>query len=116
MTLLAGFDLPVRVIREQITSAVDLIVQQTRLRDGSRKVVSVTEVQGMEGDIIVLNELFRFKETGVDQESRVVGDFTPTGMRPLFEPRLKAAGFELPPEMFGADTIGLRTAASRRGR
>jgi pilus assembly protein CpaF len=115
LTLLAGLDLPLRVVREQIASAVDLIVQQARLRDGSRKVVSMTEVLGMEGDTIVLSEVFKFKETGIDAEGHVVGEMAPTGIRPMFEPRLKLAGFWLPPELYGADTIQ-RRPPQRRGQ
>jgi pilus assembly protein CpaF len=115
LTLLAGVDLPMRVVREQITSAVDVIVQQARLRDGSRKVTSITEVLGMEGDTIVLSEVFKFKETGFDAEGRVVGEMIPTGIRPMFEPRLKAAGFELPPELYGANLVQ-RRPPQRRGR
>jgi len=103
MTLMAGMDLPVRVIREQIASAIDLIVQQARLRDGSRKVVQITEVQGMEGDVIVLQDIFIFKEEGMDAATgKVIGQIRPTGMRPKFTPRLEAHGFRLPPDIFGA--------------
>jgi pilus assembly protein CpaF len=115
LTLLAGLDLPLRIVREQIASAVDLIVQQARLRDGSRKVVSMTEVLGMEGDTIVLSEVFKFRETGIDAEGHVVGEMAPTGIRPMFEPRLKLAGFWLPPEIYGAGTIQ-RRPPQRRGQ
>jgi pilus assembly protein CpaF len=115
LALQAGFDLPLRVVREQIASAVDVIVQQARQRDGSRKVTSITEVLGMEGDTIVLSEVFKFKETGIDAEGRVVGEMSATGIRPMFEPKLKAAGFELSAEIFGADLIQLRPP-QRRGR
>lgn len=100
MTLMAGMDLPVRVIREQIASAVDLIVQQARLRDGSRKIVSVTEVQGMEGEVIVLQDIFVFHEEGMDEQGRVRGQLRPTGARPRFMPRLENAGIHLGPEIF----------------
>jgi pilus assembly protein CpaF len=104
LVLLAGFDLPLKVVREQIASAVDLIVQQSRLRDGSRKVTSISEVVGMEGDTIVMTELFRFEETGVDQAGKIEGRLVSTGMRPMFESRLKLAGFTLPAEWFATTT------------
>ncbi|MBU0491180.1 MAG: CpaF family protein [Chloroflexi bacterium] len=103
MTLMAGIDFPIKVIREQVASAIDLIVQQTRLRDGSRKIVQITEVQGMEGDIIVLQDVFRFIEKGVNEDGKVIGELQPTGTRPKFTTRLQAAGFDLPPEIFGVD-------------
>jgi pilus assembly protein CpaF len=103
MTLMAGLDLPVRVIREQIASAIDLIVQQTRMKDGSRKVTYITEVAGMEGDTIVLSDIFKFDQTGVDANGRILGELRPTGIRPLFTPRLEVAGFKLGPEVFGAN-------------
>jgi pilus assembly protein CpaF len=105
LVLFAGFELPLRVVREQIASAVDLIVQQSRLRDGSRKVTSIAEVIGMEGETIVMNEIFRFVESGTRSDGRVIGDFEPTGMRPMFEYRLKRTGFKLSPEIFGVDKI-----------
>ncbi|MGC8872894.1 MAG: CpaF family protein [Chloroflexia bacterium] len=111
MVLMAGMDLPVRVIREQIASAVDLIIQQARMRDGSRKVVSVTEVQGMEGDVIVLQDIFVFREEGMDENGRVKGQFRPAGVRPRFMARLAAAGIHLPAEIFavpGEDPRGGR--------
>ncbi|HEX2981759.1 MAG TPA: CpaF family protein [Anaerolineaceae bacterium] len=103
MCLMAGLDLPIRVIREQIASAVDLIIQQTRLKDGTRKVIAITEVAGMEGDTIVLTDIFKFEQTGVSPDGMVLGELKPTGIRPLFTPRLEAAGFKLPPEVFGAN-------------
>jgi pilus assembly protein CpaF len=114
LTLMAGFDLPIRVIREQIASAVDLIIQQTRLRDGSRKVTSICEVIGMEGDTVVMTEIFRFAESGVDSNGHVIGEFEPTGMRPIFEPQLEAAGFKLRAEIFGGDTFSYRRAPGRK--
>jgi pilus assembly protein CpaF len=111
MCLMSGMDLPVRVIREQIASAIDLIVQQTRLKDGSRKVTSITEVSGMEGDTIVMSEIFKFEQTSISSEGKVLGELKPTGIRPLFGPRLEAAGFKLGPEVFGvnmADLLGTR--------
>ncbi len=116
LTLFAGLDLPVRVIREQITSAVDVIVQQSRLRDGSRRVTSITEVVGMEGDTVVLSEIFRFEETGLDQEGRILGEHRATGIRPMFEPRLEAAGFRLSAEVYGAGQLASNATITRRRR
>lgn len=100
MCLMAGMDLPLRAIREQIASALDLIVHQERMKDGSRKIVSITEVQGMEGDVIVLSDLFQFEQTGVEN-GRIIGRLKPTGIRPKFMSRLEAANLYLPPEIFG---------------
>ena len=102
MVLMAGMDLPIKVVRQQISAAIDLIVQQTRLKDGSRKVTAITEVAGMEGDTIVLTDIFKFEQTGVSEDGKIIGSLKPTGIRPLFTPRLDAAGFKLPPEIFGA--------------
>jgi pilus assembly protein CpaF len=115
LTLMSGMDLPVKVIREQIASAVDLIVQQTRFGDGSRKVTSITEIAGMEGDTVVLTDIFSFKQTGVDKDGKVIGELKPTGIRPLFGPRLEAAGFKLKPEVFGASIAEILSANRRRG-
>ena len=100
MVLMAGMDLPVRANREQIASAVDLIVQQSRLRDGSRKITYLTEVQGMEGDIITLQDIFVFDQAGCDEMGKVIGRFRPTGIRPKFLDKLAANGITLPNETF----------------
>lgn len=100
MCLMAGMDLPVRAIREQVASAVDVIVQQQRLRDGSRKVTNVTEVQGMEGEMITLSDIFEFEQTGFE-ENKIVGRIRPTGIRPKFYERIEDAGINLPPSVFG---------------
>jgi pilus assembly protein CpaF len=100
MVLMAGMDLPVRAIREQIASAVDLIVQQSRLRDGSRKITYLTEVQGMEGDIITLQDIFVFEQTGCDENGKVIGKVKPTGIRPKFLEKLSATGINLPNDIF----------------
>ncbi len=107
MVLMAGMDLPVKVIRQQISAAIDLIVQQTRLKDGSRKVTAISEVAGMEGDTIVLTDIFRFEQTGQTPDGKIIGQLKPTGIRPLFTPRLEAAGFKLPPEVFGANVADM---------
>jgi pilus assembly protein CpaF len=106
-------------VREQIASAVDLIVQQTRLKDGSRKVTQVTEVAGMEGDTVVLTDVFKFEQTGMGPEGKVLGELKPTGIRPLFTPRLEMAGFKLRAEVFGAgisDILAANRRPSFRGR
>jgi pilus assembly protein CpaF len=100
MALMAGMDMPLKVIREQIASALELIVQQARLRDGSRRVTHITEVVGMEGDTVVLQDIFKFVEEGLDPNGKVIGSIRPTGLRPMFTPKLEAAGFKLPPEIF----------------
>lgn len=100
LVLMAGMDLPIKVVRQQISSAVDLIVQQTRLKDGQRKVTAVTEVAGMEGDVVVLTDIFKFDQTGVDADGKVLGELRATGIRPNFSPRLEAAGFKLSAEIF----------------
>ena len=101
MCLMAGMDLPVRAIREQIASAVDLIVQQDRLKDGTRKITNVTEVQGMEGDVIVLQDIFTFQQTGVES-GKIVGRMKPTGIRPKFIHRFEVHNIYLPPNIFGS--------------
>jgi len=103
LVLMAGVELPIKVVRQQISAAIDLIVQQGRLKDGTRKVTSITEVAGMEGDTVVLTDIFRFDQTGVSTNGKVLGQLKPTGIRPLFTPRLEIAGFKLPPEIFGAN-------------
>ena len=100
MVLMAGMDLPLRAIREQVASAVDLIVHQTRLQDGSRKIVNITEVQGMEGDTIVMQDIFVFEQTGY-VDGRILGHLRPTGIRPKFSSKMTAMGVELPAGLFG---------------
>jgi pilus assembly protein CpaF len=100
MVLMAGVDLPVRAIREQIASAVDLIVHQARLKDGTRKIVAITEVQGMEGDVIVMQDVFVFEQTGVI-EGKIQGRLKPTGIRPKFVEHFEAMGIHLPNGIFG---------------
>jgi pilus assembly protein CpaF len=100
MCLMAGMDLPIRAIREQISSAVDLIVHQSRMRDGTRKVTNITEVSGMEGDVITMTDLFIFEQTGIEN-GKVIGRLRPTGLRPKFMDKLEASGIHLPPSIFG---------------
>jgi pilus assembly protein CpaF len=100
MCLMAGMDLPVRAIREQTASAIDVICQQERMRDGTRKVTHVTEVSGMEGDVITMTDIFVFEQTGMEA-GKVVGRLRPTGLRPKFMDKIEAAGISLPPSIFG---------------
>lgn len=100
MTLMAGMDLPVRAIREQISSAVDVVCHQARMRDGSRKVTFITEVSGMEGDVITTTDLFAFEQTGMEN-GKVIGRLRPTGLRPKFMDKFEAMGIHLPPKIFG---------------
>jgi pilus assembly protein CpaF len=100
MCLMAGMDLPVRAIREQVSSAVDLIAQQERMRDGTRKVTAITEVSGMEGDVITMTDIFVFEQTGMEN-GKIVGRLRPTGLRPKFMDKIETAGINLPPSIFG---------------
>jgi pilus assembly protein CpaF len=100
MVLMAGMDLPVRAIREQIASAIDVIVQQSRLRDGSRKITHITEVQGMEGEVVTLQDIFVFESTGKDENGKIIGRFKPTGIRPKFLEKVAANGITVPNEVF----------------
>jgi pilus assembly protein CpaF len=104
MALMAGMELPIRAIREQISSAIDLVVHQERLRDGSRRVVNITEVTGMEGDVITMTDIFVFDQSGLE-EGKVIGRLRPTGLRPKAIGQIEAAGTHLPPSIFG---IGAR--------
>lgn len=100
MTLMAGFELPVLAIRKQIASALDLIIYLTRFPDGTRKVTQISEVAGMESEVITLTDIFVFQQTGTDQEGRPVGQFRPTGLRPMFSPKLEAMGYKLDRQIF----------------
>jgi pilus assembly protein CpaF len=100
MTMMAGMDLPVRAIREQVSSAIDLVVHQERMRDGTRKVVNITEVSGMEGDVITMTDIFVFEQTGYE-EGKIVGRLRPTGLRPKFMDKIEASGIHLPASIFG---------------
>ncbi len=102
MSMMAGLDIPLMALRTQIAAAIDLIIHMERLSDGTRKVVRVTEVPRMEGDIVTLSDLFKFEQTGVSSSGKVQGEMEPTGLRPLFTPRLEATGHKLRGEIFGA--------------
>ena len=115
MVLMAGMDLPVRAIREQMASAIDVIVQLQRLRDGSRRVTHVTEVQGMEGDVIVLQDVFMFDfGMGVAEDGRFQGHLKATGIRPKFAEKLADYGIRLGPEVFSAEPFARRAAGGFR--
>lgn len=100
MVLMSGMELPVKAIREQIRSAIDLIVQQTRFKDGTRRISAIAEIQGMEGDIIVLQDIFLFEAAGIDQSGKVLGTFRPTGFVPRFVEELRSHHREVPQEIF----------------
>ena len=107
MIMMNGFELPIKAMRQQVASAVDLIIQVNRLQGGPRKVTSITEVMSMEQDIIVMQEIFRFRQLGVDQNGRAYGQFEATGVRPSFVQRLETKGVKLPSNMF-AERVLLR--------
>ena len=115
MVLMAGMDLPQRAIREQIASAVDLIVHISRLRDGTRRVTHVTEIEGMEGEVITLQDLFLFDySAGISEQGKYLGSAKPTGLRPRFSERLADFGIALPPGIFGAVDVLAESRAQRR--
>jgi pilus assembly protein CpaF len=101
MVLMSGMELPVRAIREQISSAIDLIIQQSRLKDGSRRITHITEVQNMEGDIIILQDVFRFEQSGIDETGKIAGAFQSSGIRPKFMDKFEINGIAVPKNMFG---------------
>ncbi|WP_075429906.1 CpaF family protein [Selenomonas sp. GACV-9] len=103
MTLMAGMELPVRAVRTQISSAINLIIQQSRLQDGSRKITHITEVQGMDGDTIILQELFRYVQDYLDDHGRSVGHFEATGLQPNFMEKFRINGVQLPANIFSKD-------------
>lgn len=100
MVLMAGMELPVRAVRTQVSSAIDLILQQSRIRDGSRKITYITEVQGMEGDVIILQDLFRYVQDYIDENGKSVGHFESTGLQPNFMDKFKMNGISLPLSIF----------------
>jgi pilus assembly protein CpaF len=112
LSLISDVALPLKVVREQIASAVDLIVQQTRMRDGSRKVTGISEVCGMEGDTVVMSDLFIFEEQRGSKDGAVIGTLKPTGLRPMFGKQLIQAGYDLSAQVFGAGD----TTMTRRSR
>jgi pilus assembly protein CpaF len=115
MVLMAGYDLPVRAIRQQVASALDMIIHLERLQDGSRRVTAITEVQRMESDVITLQDLFRFKVEGVTSNGAVLGKLAPTGLRPVFQAKFDKHGIALPLQMFQDDrgTVEMARAAAK---
>jgi len=104
MVLMAGMDLPSRAIREQIASAIDFIVHESRMPDGSRKIVAISEICGLEGDVFALSEVFLFQQKGFDDQGQVIGQFRPTGYVPRFVEGLRQRGIPFPTEMFRVDS------------
>lgn len=100
MVLMSGMELPLRAIRSQIASAVDIVVQIARMRDGSRKIINISEITGMEGDIITMQDLFRFEQQGIDSDGRLRGEFVSEGLRPLCSEKLELNGIHLPMDLF----------------
>ncbi len=115
MCMMAGLDIPLLPIRRQIASAINLIVHMQRLEDGSRKATQITEVAGMESDVVTLNDIFKFEMTGLAEDGKIRGDLLATGIRPLFSPRLEVIGYKLSGEVFGAGSISWNTER-RSGR
>jgi septum site-determining protein MinD len=113
LCLMAGMDLPIRAIREQVASAVNLIIQISRLSDGSRKVTSVTEVCGMQGDTVTLQEVFRFKETGFDKNRKIMGNFQAMGLIPTFIEKLEAKGVYISRDLFSNDPNLMSTPTAK---
>ena len=100
LVLMAGMDLPERAIREQIASAINVVVHMSRMADGTRKIVNVSEITGMEGQTIVMQDIYMFEKKGMGPDGRVLGEFAPTGVRPWFMQKLKVSGFDLPVHIF----------------
>jgi pilus assembly protein CpaF len=114
LVLMAGVDLPHRAIREQISSAIHLIVHQERMWDGTRKVVKISEVQGMEGDVIILQDIFAFQQTGMDGR-RIIGRLQPVGVRPKCLPKLELHGIRVPPSLFSGGAAASGVIGGRLG-
>jgi len=100
MIMMAGMELPIKAMRQQISSAVDVVLQANRLQGGPRKVTSISEVVGMEGDTIIMQEIFAYKQLGIDGNGRAYGELIATGVRPTFMDRLEYAGYHLTPDVF----------------
>jgi pilus assembly protein CpaF len=116
LVMMAGMDMPIEIVRKQIASAVQLIVQQSRLRDGSRKVTHISEVTGIEGENVVMQDIFRFEEQGEDSEGELLGEYTTTGLRPYYNQRLQNHGFKLPAKMFMKPRATTGMTSSSLGR
>ena len=107
LCLMAGLDLPVRVIRKQIASAIDLVIQISRFSDGTRKVIAITEISGMEGEVVTMTDLFKFEQHKMDPTGAVMGEFSATGVRPCFSQKLEVAGLKMGSEMFTTKRQGI---------
>ncbi len=114
LVLMAGMELPIKIVRQQISSALDVVIQISRMRDHTRKLTAITEVAGMEGDTVTMSDIFKFHQTGVNAEGKILGQVKPTGIRPLFGPRLEAAGFKLSADIFGATAADMAMFHQRR--
>ncbi len=114
MCMMSGLEMPIKVIRQQIAAAIDLIIQINREKDGTRKITAITEVAGMEGDTVVLTDIFKFERQGVAQDGKVIGELKPTGIRPIFSPRLESNGYKLGPEVYGANLADIINSQRRR--
>jgi pilus assembly protein CpaF len=97
---MANMDLPAKAIREQIASAINVIIQLSRMPDGSRRVTHMTEIVGMEGEVITMHDIFSFQQHGVDTDGRIIGEILPGGIRPFFAEKLERNGYHLPSEIF----------------
>ena len=114
MVLMSGFDLPIRAIREQIAMAIHLIVHQDRMKDGSRRVTYITEITGMEGDVITMQDIFRFEQEYIDDAGKIHGALQATGMRPKNDEAIQRSGVKLPPDLF--QPKHLQNVTPMRGR
>lgn len=103
MVMMAGLELPLKAIRQQIAGGLDLIIQCSRLKDGTRKIVNITEIEDLEGDVIVLQDIFAFNQQGVDSSGKVLGKMTATGIRPKFYERLESSGIKIPAAIFNVE-------------
>ncbi len=100
LAMMAGLEIPLMAIRRQIASAINLVIHIARLTDGTRKITNITEVSGMEGDVVTMSDIFKFEQTGVGSEGKILGTLRPTGLRPMFSPRLEVVGYKLRGEIF----------------
>ncbi|MDX1624443.1 MAG: CpaF family protein, partial [Gemmatimonadota bacterium] len=114
MISMANLKLPEKAMRQQVAAAIDVVIQITRLSDGSRRVASISEIVGMEGEVITMQEIFQFERQGIDEEGRVLGRFRSTGIRPRFTERLRASGIELPAGLFSDADFGFAAAGGER--
>lgn len=106
MIMMAGLELPIRAMRQQISSAIQLIVQTNRLQGGDRKLTEVTEIVGMEGDTIIMQDIFKFRQQGINEAGKAYGHFEASGVRPHFIGRLVTAGIKIPPRLFEQGVLG----------